>query len=180
MEPTTQLELFEVPRQAPHRRRHPAFMGNLQIRQDDAALLAMASLIGVSVLFAIGVERGKQFARTAPSLMIPRPSAAPPAEPALPAMAGKPAGSVKKAPTAPTKKAAARRSRFAVQVVSYRQAKLAQQELQRLKRQGEPAFLLMKQDRTALLIGPFPTKQTASTKLASLKRRYPDCFIQHL
>jgi len=65
-------------------------------------------------------------------------------------------------------------------VVSYNRPKLAQQELQRLKERGEPAFLMTTQGRTVLFIGPFPTKEKASARLSSLKRHYQDCFIRSL
>jgi cell division septation protein DedD len=71
-------------------------------------------------------------------------------------------------------------SRFAVQVVSYSQAKFAQQELQQLQRQGEKAFLLKRQGKTTLLVGPFPTKENAASKLSGLRPRYRDCFIRTL
>jgi cell division septation protein DedD len=72
------------------------------------------------------------------------------------------------------------KSRFAVQVVSYRQLKLAKRELQRLQQRGEAAFLVSSPDRTVLLVGPFVNKERASSKLVSLKRRYQDCFVRTL
>ena len=85
-----------------------------------------------------------------------------------------------KTPRIKTKLAAASSSQFAVQVVSYTQATLADRELQRLKQQGEPAFLATNQGRVSLLVGPFSNKAHASSKLTDLRQRYQDCFVRSL
>ena len=59
-----QLELFELTRQSaprPHRETLGRFL--LQFRYDQLLLAAMAGIIGLTVVFATGVERGKQLAR---------------------------------------------------------------------------------------------------------------------
>ena len=59
-----QLELFELTRQSaprPHREVLGRFL--LQLRYDQLLLAAMAGIIGLTVVFATGVERGKQLAR---------------------------------------------------------------------------------------------------------------------
>lgn len=205
MEPNTQLELFEIPRQAPDRR-HVLIPENLHLRPDHAVLLVIVGLLGVSVVFAAGVERGKRLARAerllSPQASIPRATASI-ATKSGEAKAGALSSSSKNVvedaaeqPGAPARNAApsqepveppgmrdtvARgRPRFAIQVMSYSQPKLAQQELQRLQQRGEQAFVVNTQGRMAVLVGPFPTKDRASVRLASLKRRYHDCFVRML
>jgi cell division septation protein DedD len=206
-----QLELFQVP-ETLHTRRS-ATIGAFQVRYDHAVLMAIASLISVSVVFACGVERGKRLATEerliSPTLAMTPASASTPMttpprtviespadiqEPAPPKKktrtaapaALKPAKTVTPAPAkakpkpAAPMKAANTKLRFAVQVVTYSKPQLAQHELQRLKRAGEKAFLLTKQGRVVVCIGPFPNKENATAKLANLKRQYQDCFVRTL
>ncbi len=202
MDESTQPELFDLPPQAAPRRQYAA-IGTVAVRHDQAVLLLIVALLGSSVVFAMGVERGKRLARTERPLLPPvstasgepasaGPSAtdnaespatpqAPraPARPAAPGSPEAPAG-VKKTAAPKAVAAASAPMGFGVQVVSYSQLKLAHRELQRLKQQGEAAFLITKQDRVVLVIGPFRTKATAATKLARLKERYQGCFIRSL
>ncbi|MBI2885356.1 MAG: SPOR domain-containing protein [Candidatus Omnitrophica bacterium] len=203
----SQLELFQAPS---NREARPAWAsaGSVHIRQDHLVLWGIITLIGLSVVFAAGVERGKRIvaaeqlllgpvssapARAAEPVTTSRaesrsknteaasavpasttPSTAPAAPRSIPRKAAK---SIVKTPA---KTPAAAASRFAVQVVSYQQPSLAKRELTRLKQQGEPAFLLEGEKATALLIGPFTSKQKAKAKLTNLKTQYHGCFIRSL
>ena len=198
-ESTTQFELFEgLPQDAPRPR--PVFhIGTLSVRYDHVVLVALMGLVASSVVFAVGVERGKRLAR------VERPLLAAPAGPAAKATnAASPSkstsatasetaesGEAKAAPAqkalpTPSKprktpiKVADRGAKFAIQVSAYRQGIRAQEELQRLQQGGERAFLLKKSDRIVVLVGPFPSKAHASSKLANLKTRYQDCFVKSL
>ena len=73
-----QLELFDLRPQAPprpHRELVDRFF--LQLRYDQLVLAGMAGVIGVTVIFACGVERGKQLVRSERVLLARQPSAAP-------------------------------------------------------------------------------------------------------
>ena len=181
-----QLELFDLPAQAP-RRRGSWVPRTLTLRHDHAVLLLILGLIGGSVVFVCGVERGKQLARFERMLLEPasgRVADVKPAEPAADAKAinapatTKTAPAPKAAPGAPAKMPV--KSRYAVRVVTYSQPGLAQLELKQLQRRGETAFLMKQSDRTALYVGPFPSREHAAEKLAVLRRQYRDCFIQSL
>ena len=172
-----QLQLFDVPEHPAHRRRGFTSLGQATLRHDHAVLLVITALIVSSIVFAFGVERGKRVARaeqrTSRSIVeaVPEPVATP--QPV--AAPGKPAKLIQK-----PSKLASNESGFAVQVVSCNQAKFAQQELRQLQRQGEKAFLVQRDGRTALLVGPFPTKEHAAGKLSALRQQYRDCFIRTL
>ena len=159
MEPDAQLELFESPPQAPDRRGMPAPMRSVHLRPDHAVLLMIIGLIGSAVVFAAGVERGKRLVRAERLLL----------SPAVPSQA----------PVA-TRKTVVSRPRFAIQVASYSQPKFAKLALQRLQQQGEQAFVMNKQDRMVVLIGPFSTKGQASAKLTDVRRSYQGCFVRTL
>ena len=191
-----QLYLFEVPA-APPARTETIRLGAMHLRTDQAMLLLIFGLIGLSVVFAVGVERGRKVAQAEQSLLAPRglPSQEEPrvdkpgqikassseeaAKPSMPRQTAPSPTPVKRTAT-PVKLAESAVSRYAIQVVSYRQPLLAQQELQRLQQRGERAFLITREGRTMLLVGPFPSKQRAATKLASLRQQYRDCFVRSL
>jgi cell division septation protein DedD len=187
-------------------------------------LAGIAGLIGLTVVFACGVERGKQLARYERVLLArepaapparpqtsgvgartpePEPSAAHQSSPARDATvtpqsddAQKPAPAKKvKVPTklaaggAPAPKPApaaakppsrAGTSRYAIQVIAYSRMPQARQELERLRARGERAFLVMRNGRTIVFVGPFPSKGNAVEKLTSLRTRYQDCFVKTL
>ena len=170
-----QLQLFNVPAHPAHRRGGCTSLGQATLRHDHAVLLVMTALIIASVVFAFGVERGKRLVRAEQPAFVAEALPAPEPVTSSAPVSSKPA---KLAPK--TSKLAFKESNFAVQVVSYNQAKFAQQELQQLQRQGEKAFLLQQQGRTTLLIGPFPTKAHAVDKLSTLRQRYQGCFIRTL
>ena len=211
-----QLELFDL---ADQHRGRPYREGlgrlSLHVRYDQAVLAGIAGLMGVAVIFACGVERGKQLVRyeqvllaaqqqallRSPSANTTDPQAAQPQKAKPPAASAsqaemerqrapspsvtpkaKPATKLasaveKRAGAAP---AAVGKSRYAIQLATYSRAPLAKQQMDRLKAQGEPAFLMIREGRTAVYVGPFPSKTRASKKLTMLKSRYQDCFIRTL
>ena len=203
-----QLELFELTRQSaprPHRETLGRIL--LQFRYDQFLLVAMAGIIGLTVVFATGVERGKQLARSERAMLarqqpvpapavaaaertgrfvpqvsagVPAPVVSPPilTAPATPGVAtAGPVPARKKEPV----KAKAGKSRYAVQVVTYSQPQLAKRAMDRLRAGGERAFLIIRDGgRTAVYIGPFPSKDHAVEKVAALKTQFHDCFVKTL
>ena len=193
----SQLELFDVKQPSAPRAPHRELLGQLrlQLRYDQLVVGGIASLIAVTIIFACGVERGKQLARAEHSTTAHQesvsaqpsitrgPSAISEPAPAAPASeAGGPRAPV--APLAPKVKPPSQppagRSRYAVQLATYSRPQLAKQELERLKARGEPAFLVMRGGWTSVYVGPFPSKQHAGKKLARLKAQYQDCFVKNL
>lgn len=214
-----QLELFDVSNQPTVRLRRESH-GRLifHLRHDQAILWTIGSLLGLTVIFAFGVERGKQLARTERSILsrsqvasIPSLSVtAPPkvqtqtqnqapasqsassliSSPANTQAAPSPKDKTNKSP-APgklkdkerTKLASENRlskSRYAVQVATYRQPQLARAEIERLREGGEIAFMVIREGHTAVYVGPFPSKDHASEKLVGLKSKYQGCFVKTL
>ena len=181
-----QLELFDLASQAAPRP-HREFVGHvrLQLRYDQLVLTSMVGIIGLTVIFACGVERGKQLARyegSATSAL-----ELPPAIPAVPTAPMTTKLTPQRVPAsgeAPKVKApgkpATLRSRYAVQVITFSRPQLAKQELERLQSRGERAFLVAREGRTAVYVGPFPSKSHASEKRSTLKTHYQDCFVKVL
>ena len=196
---TTQLEMFDsVPQGAPKPR--PIFhIGTLPVRYDHLVLVLLLGLVASSMVFAVGVERGKRLARVERTLVAP-PIAASPSSTASSSAKSASSGTTKEAAESdaskdaapalkaapakprktPVKVAEAGVSKFAMQVVTFRQPDRARQELQRLQQRGERAFLIKKSDRVTVLVGPFPSKAHAASRVAGLKGRYQDCFVKSL
>jgi len=173
-----------------------------QLRYDQLVLAGMAGVIGVTVIFAGGVERGKQLVRSERALLARQPStpAPQPEHPATDSSSTKaaPAEAAAEAPkdkpstvpaTTPKLKPATRlaataavpgASRYAIQLITYSRPQLARQELERLKAKGERAFLRIVNGHTRVYVGPFPSKTHATEKLSTLKAAYRDCFVRAL
>jgi cell division septation protein DedD len=166
------------------------------MRYDQLSMVGIASLIGVTVVFAIGVERGKQLARAERSLLTRQEpvsheglsstrtrvqsEALPASAPADTAPRGRKSIEAPSQPHETPSRSVPSKSRYAVQVVTYSRVQLAHQELQRLQQRGESAFLVMRDGRTVLYVGPFASKERARAKLTALKTRYQDCFVKSL
>jgi len=210
----SQLELFDLSNQ-PAARLSRETLGRMliQLRHDQLVLGGIATLLGVTVVFACGVERGKQLVRAERMLVARQPPPVGASAPTgsdrsvTPAPAPKAAGDTppepeqKRAPAVPpssspakvkeritvastrppsVKSAGEGSSRYAVQVVTYSRPTLAKREMERLRARGERAFLVMRDGRTIVYVGPFPSKVNAHEKLTSLRPQYHDCFIKPL
>ncbi len=191
-----QLELFDVGHPStPRQPRESLGRWWFHLRYDHVVLASVASVIGLTIIFACGVERGKHLVRaerlllqrqeTVPALSkastpkIAAPSQ-PSAGPAASAKAAPAAPAAKPAPVVPSKTASKSRGRYAIQVVTFSRPVLAKQEMDRLQATGESAFLVMREGRTIVYVGPFVSKVNASEKLPTLKSRYRDCFVRAL
>jgi len=197
-----QLELFDLSGHPTVKPRQPS-LGRFvwQIRQDQLVIAGIAGLVGFTIVFALGVERGKQLVRSERVLLAreqPLPVSAPAAdsrkisETPADKPAAKMAAPAAAAPTVPAKLSVSKKlaaaaspvtsgspaSRYAIQVVSYRQPHLAKRELDRLQAVGERAFLMTRNGFTVLSVGPFPSKDNAKEKLVQLKPRYQGCFLK--
>lgn len=213
-----QLELFQLSeRSAPRPNRDLVGRLSLNVRHDQIVLAGMAGLLTVAIVFACGVERGKQLARSEHMLLARQQSAGKGRTPsreetttaqgqadATPAAAvkteQKPAHALPASPPAkvkiPTRLAAdaaagskksdaaraatAGKSRCAIQVVSFSRPQRARAEVERLQALGERAFLIIRDGRTIVYVGPFPSRDHAGEKLTALRARYEDCFVRTL
>ncbi len=182
-----QLELFAAtgPASMPTRRLSIGRV-SLSLRYDHLVVASIGALIGSAIIFAFGVERGKQLARSehrAPLLparalaqeapVSPQPTAPRGAVPSARAVAERPRAT-------PQKERTPGKTRYAIQVVTYSRVQFARREMQRLEATGERAFLVTGDGRTQVYVGPFTTKANASEKLLALRERYHDCFVRSL
>jgi len=199
-----QLEFFDPTNLSVARVRRESF-GRLlvHLRYDQAILWSIGILLGLTVIFACGVERGKLLVRSEQLRL---------ARQALPAVASASAQETRQAavkqPSTPkgdaaipakveaevpapqpkqvkqkvkvAEKPAPSKSRYAIQVVTFARPQSAKMELDRLRLGGDPAFIVIREGRTVVYVGPFPSKDNASARLVSLKPKYQGCFIRTL
>ena len=180
-----QLELFDLTsHDTPRPRRDTLGRLLLNLRYDQLALACVGMLLALTVVFAGGVERGKHLARAErlgqpqeePARALSKNVRSPVSEPIVVA----PVISTPKAPEPARQPASSSRPRYAVQVRTYSQPQLAKMELNRLHAKGESAFLIIREGRTAVYVGPFPSRNDATEKVALLRSRYQDCFVKSL
>lgn len=202
-----QLELFDLANQPAAKMRRETF-GRLlfHLRYDQAMFLGIGALLGLTVIFAFGVERGKRLVRSeafqvarqvqpSPVVVAMKPAPSKAAEPAKKPAATQPASEAAQpeasntaspasipatTPKAKPKTRVAGASRYAIQVATYSRPQLAKQELERLRAGGESGFIVIRNGRTVVYAGPFPSRDNASEKLVGLRQRYLDCFIKTL
>ena len=194
-----QLELFELTT-PPTTRLHRELWGrvSMQLRHDQLLMVGVSSLIALAVIFGCGVERGKELARAEYSLLARQQPVSPnselvahlatrsvpQAQPVTTNIARenspRPAAFQRVTPDQPTRAVSDGRTRYIIQLVTYSQPQLAKQELKRLQARGERAFLMLNGGRAVVNVGPFPSRDNASKKLAALKTRYQDCFLRSL
>jgi cell division septation protein DedD len=65
-------------------------------------------------------------------------------------------------------------------VATHTRPQQAKSEMDRLRASGHRAFLVMRDGRTIVYVGPFPSKGNATEQLTTLRSRYQDCFIRTL
>lgn len=69
---------------------------------------------------------------------------------------------------------------YVIQLASYTQKAMAQQEISVLKKKGFSPFLLTKGSYTVLYVGSIQNKDKAQSLLTELKKRFKDCYIRRL
>lgn len=194
-----QLELFDLEHKTAPRPSQRPGVGRVYftLRHDQIVLVGIGALIGLTVVFAFGVERGKQLSRFEGSGLsvathqsagekVKESSASQTETQDLITISRVDAEEPARGPEAQTSSAAPREeqpqdlSGYAIQVVTYAKHEYAEKERKRLEEKGEVAFVRMYNDLAVLFVGPFETKDQAKSKLAVLRETYSDCFLKSL
>ena len=69
---------------------------------------------------------------------------------------------------------------FTVQVASYAKEETAKVHAERLKAQGNDAFVLKKGDYYIICVGKFTDKQSVDTQMKKLRKSYNDCIVRKI
>ena len=202
-----QEDLFPDGQDAARRRRHrwtplfPLTRWTISVSYEHVVLATVALVMSSLVLFSLGMERGKRL--TAGTAMAPRTTASSnrgvafadnhitrvpqPAMPApsmtraaagttpAPAM-GKPPVTVAKEPAAAT--APLPKGKYTIQLATFSQPPLAEQELRLLRKRGYQPFMLRTNQYAAVCVGTYVSRQEAAHQLAAFKSSYRDSFVR--
>jgi hypothetical protein len=167
-----QLQLFQVS-EAPAVQRAPAPIGAFLIRYDHAVLMAITSLISVSVVFAFGIERGKQLAREE-HVVMPTFAMTPPAR-TLPAPITPPAMA---APIESTDRDQASGAQATVQPSATKpKAKPAKASTPKAKPAAAPSKKTSPKGRFAIQIVTYTQPKFAQRELQRLKQSGEPAFL---
>jgi len=153
---------------------------NLSLSYEVLIIVLIGVLLVASVIFSLGVERGRN---EMPAPVQPVVAAPAPAEPVVLVVAEAPKP-LPKAPAAatiaPVKNipVAAADKPYTIQVASYKARDLAEKEITRLKATGYPAEIIKKGDYFVLCVGSFANKDAAKQTLAAMEKRYKGCLIR--
>lgn len=156
---------------------------NLSVSYEVLIIALIGAVLVVSVIFSLGVERGRGLTGSEVAMTEPvQPAVMPIAvEPVVPPVAEnlkpiQPATSVN-APVKATAPAASAKP-YTIQVASYKGRDLADKELARLKGMGYSGEVVKKGDYFILCVGSFADKDSAKQTFAAMQKRYKSCLIR--
>ena len=181
-----QPELFkDLPTSPEPRNGHPSLFPHRYLRvrvaYEDLIFAALALLLVLLGGFCVGVERGRRLVSPpGHETRVTSQNVPAVAEPVLPVVPLRPA-------VALVQPSAARQSAppgsggvYAIQLASYIDSKVAQEEAQRLKRRGFDAQVIRQGKYYELRVVGFRIRNEALTALAVLKKTYQDGFVKRL
>lgn len=156
---------------------------NLSVSYEALIITLIGAVLVASVVFSLGVERGRSFTASEVAMTEPvQPAAVPVAiEPAAPPVAvAKATPPVAANVTTAAKETvpAASNKPYTIQVASYRGRDLADKELARLKGMGYSGEVIKKGDYFILCVGSFANKDSAKGTFAAMQKRYKGCLIR--
>jgi cell division septation protein DedD len=161
----------------------------LRLGYEHLVVIAVAMVMGLVASFALGIDRGQRVAQRLPA--VPAPAVEAPrrmlasarnqiAAPQPPSVAPTVVPS-RVSPTTVPATTSQLRSRYTIQIASYRKAGDASAEVNRLKRQGHTTVSTAHRGEfTIVLVGSYTSKREATNQLPAWRKRYKDCFIKEL
>jgi hypothetical protein len=172
----TQLELFSQSSDTQFSRGEGVNPVVAFLRNFEKTILFMIGVIAAGVVcFGLGVEQGKRMT------VVPKRQAALPAAPkVVPVAAAAPVVSIPvKAPEKTAPKFLEQQG-YVIQLASYKNKSLADQEALALKKNGFTPVLYPKGSFTVLCVGSIANKEIAFSMLPELRKHYKDCYIRRL
>jgi cell division protein FtsN len=159
----------------------------LAILTQGKVILSLISLtIVITIIFSLGVERGKRIAlrdletkeKTEARVKIPSES---PDIGRLPQTESVIEPEVQEPLDLDAQDAKdEEKERFRIQVASFHKENTAHKEARRLEENGYPVLVLQKGKFMVVYVGTFETKSEAENNFQSLKQRYKDCILRRL
>ncbi len=178
MQKSLQLELFKTQSQERNsqkrRESERDFFAFIKLHE-KAVSIAILVLITSIISFSLGVEKGKHIAtikkqdRVNPIVSDNQPAINLHAQNKTVEKSNKIVVSEKK-----------KRTKYTIQVATFKTKTYAQREAERLKRKGLEALIIPVGKFMCVCVGNFSKKQEAKLALIRLKEIYQDCFIRRL
>ncbi|MDD5166419.1 MAG: SPOR domain-containing protein [Candidatus Omnitrophica bacterium] len=166
-----------------------SFFGQIR-NYEKKILLVIAFVITAIISFSLGVEKGKhaQLANTGTRIDMALKAGPPAAEtPVNKQTYQQPSVSeINILAAAPAEKTIKQPSplqapgSYTIQVASFKNKSLAQQESDKLKKMGLKPLVLSRGTFAVVCVGNFPNKKIAQAAQSELKKRYGDCIIRRL
>ncbi|MFH0826747.1 MAG: SPOR domain-containing protein [Candidatus Omnitrophota bacterium] len=186
-----QLEMFSAQDPSfPHKggRRDNLFFNF--VRNYEKAVLVIIGMVTVSIIsFGLGVEKGRNVSSTkfSPRLDMaknpPLPTVAPVEQP-KPQVEREPVALPESSVEVEAKEKSApqflEQQGYVIQLASYKERTLADKEAEALKKKGFSPIILKKGVFTVLYVGSFASKDSATSQLSELRKRYTDCYVRRL
>ena len=152
-------------------------------RYERAIMILIAFMVTAIVAFALGVEQGKRYVRAqAPVRVEHKLEDAWPHRLPAPTPAAEPKSAPK--PEAPQAPVALVKSvpgyNYTIQVASYKNRALAQNEADDLRKKGFASTIMVKGAYMVLCVGKFPDKESARSLLTQLSKQYQGCLIRRI
>lgn len=160
---------------------------NIAISYEALIIILIGLILIISVIFSLGVERGRNLEFTEAPYKDAQPATETTAEEEEIQPLEKPVD-IQKQPEAKPKeqeiaKAVALESAygekpFTIQVATYKTRALADKESLRLKNIGYPSDVIKKKELFIVCVGSYAKKELAQQTLKDLKKMYKDCYVR--
>ena len=183
----------------------PLTRWTFSVSYEQLILSTVAFIMAGLVLFSLGMERGRRvaqrsptqpltagapvathrgqtslaFAENAPTPPVRMPSGTVPSAQAKASVVA-PAAAPAAAPITTTAAAAPTNAKgqFTIQLATFTQPALAEEELRLLRKGGYQPFLIKTGKFSAVCVGAYATRQEATRQLAAVKSSYHDSFVR--
>jgi len=153
-------------------------------RYEKTILMIIGLFITGIISFSLGVEKGKKLSTLKSGslldIAVTTNKASPVALQKQEVNPGKVKNPVPVQEASPLEAAPLAKSRYTIQLASYRTRTYAQKEAEILRRRGLLPLVFSSGTYTVLCVGRFPDKETAFSLLSELKKKYQGCYIRRL
>ena len=180
-----QLELFkskEFQPQKPKREKNHTILFAFLKGHEKTVLVTIVSFIGSLIFFSLGVEHGRRISQE----FIPNPTNKEVVLVNNSKQINKPSEKVEervrlhKTLECDSKEQQKERSKYTIQVASFKTKKYAKKEAERLQKKGIETLILPRGTHLIVCVGNFSEKHAATLSLNKLRQIYTDCFVRRL
>ncbi len=149
---------------------------NISVSYEVLIIVLIGAVLAVSVVFSLGVERGRNL--SGKDIAIEEVAVPAAIEPVSVQVAEAPEPAVQTAPVTVEPPKPAADKPYTIQVASYKVRDMADKELSRLKSAGYSAEVIKKGNYFILCVGSFESKDSAKKVLSEMQKKYKGCYTR--